>query len=285
MSRNTNESSLTAPEDRDLTNKWRPDQSTPALTENQLEQAFKELNNTQFVQTYPKTDRTYADPSIPMQTYGLVSFIPAKDAKPNANGIYGFCKIRGVFGSEFEANQRAEYLIRNVDSYHQIYHCYVGRPFPITNSSQFSEKVEEIDIKKEMAQVMSQDVQDKKKKEQKDMEEIKQKEKELLKVSKQNQEQPDLPQDPYENYITLRVKKAQLTWTYQEHMKKLQEVKESIIKARQEIEELEKEHSDFSEKYFEKYMQARREAGLTESSDELHSNFIKYMVEDVDLGF
>jgi hypothetical protein len=285
MSRNTNESSLTTPEDRDLNNKWLPDQSTPPLTDSQTEEAMKELNITSFVDKFPKCDRTYADPQIPMQNYSLFSFIPAKGAVPNSNGVFGFGKIRGNFSTEIEANQRSEYLIKNVDSYHQIFHCYVGRPFPLTNSSNYSQEVTEIDLKKEMSQVISQDIQDKKRKEQKDIEEIKQKEQELLKMSKQNQENPDAPVDPYENYITLRVKKAQLTWAYLEHTKKLQEVKDALIKAREEISELDKEHTEYSEKYFEKYMTARRESGLDESREETHNNFIKYMVEDVDLGF
>jgi len=284
-SRNTNESSLTAPEDRNLEQKWLPDQKTPPLTDSQAEEAMKELNITSYVEKYPKTDRTYSDPQIPLQNFALFSFMPAKGAVANANGIFGMCKIRGVFATEIEANQRAEYLIRNVDSYHQIYHCYSGRPFPVTNSSLYSSEVSEIDLKKETAEVMSQDVQDKRKKEQKEMQEIKDKEKELLTISKRNQENPTAPVDPYDTYITLRVKKAQLTWAYLEHTKKLEEVKDALIKARVEIEELDKEHSEFSEKYFEKYMEARRESGLDESREESHNNFIKYMVEDVDLGF
>ena len=36
--------------------------------------------------------------------------------------------------------------------------------------------------------------------------------------------------DPYEEYITARVKQAQLIWTYKEHQKKMAEIKELIIK-------------------------------------------------------
>lgn len=135
---NSKESSLTTPDDRDLNNKWKPDLKTRILNEEEIEVAMTELNNTDFVNKFPKVDRTYADPVVNLQKYGLLSFVPAKGAKPNDNGVFGFAKLRGNFDSEMECNQRAEYLIRNVDSYHQIYHVYVGRPFPITSSSKYS---------------------------------------------------------------------------------------------------------------------------------------------------
>ena len=129
------ENSLTSPEDRDIQNKWRPEQGAENLTEEEVSNAMFELNNKDFTDKFPRVDRTYADPPPPMQTIGLVSFTPAKGAKPNENGIYGFAKLRGNYPNTEEAEQRAEFLIRNVDSYHQIYHTYVGRPFPITASS------------------------------------------------------------------------------------------------------------------------------------------------------
>ena len=89
--------------------------------------------------------------------------------------------------------------------------------------------------------------------------------------------------DPYELYTTLKVKKAQITWTYLETKKKLEEMKDIIIKTRNEIEELDKQNDDYKKKYFDKYMQARRESGLYDKQNE--DNFIKFMVEDADLGF
>ena len=48
------ESSLTSPEDRDLENKWRPEQGAEQLNESQVEEAMKELNNTSFVEKFPQ---------------------------------------------------------------------------------------------------------------------------------------------------------------------------------------------------------------------------------------
>jgi hypothetical protein len=276
---NNQESSLTTPQDRDITNPWKPDQSIGPLSNDEAKEALRELNITSFTDKFPKVDRTYQDPAIPMQNYGLISFIPAKGASPNEKGIYGFAKLRGNFATEMESNQRAEYIIRNVDSYHQIFHTYVGRPFPLTTSSDYSAVTEEIDIRKETTSTISNSIKEKKEIEQRQIQEIKEREEKLLKESKQE------TADPYEEYITQRVKKAQLIFTYLEHEKKMKEIKEILIKTRKVIETMDEEHPDFQVSYFEKYKKAREEAGIKEDAKETENNFIKYMIEDVDLGF
>jgi len=149
---------LTDPLDRNIENRWRPEQSVPPLTNSETEEAMKQLNNTDFIRKFPSADRTYADPPIPMQNIALLSFVPAKGATPNENGVFGFAKVRGVYASPIEAEQRAEFLIRNVDSYHHLYHLYVGRPFPITSSSKYSAETKEIDIRKETTKVISENI-------------------------------------------------------------------------------------------------------------------------------
>jgi hypothetical protein len=272
----TEESSLTAPEDRNRVSPWKPQQHEPPLSNSHLEIAFRDLNK---ITNYPKIDRVYIDPPIHSQSIGLISFTPAKGATPNEKGIFGFAKLRGNYPSTEEANLRAEYIIKNVDSYHNIYHTHVGRPFPLTTSSEFSFEVNEIDLKKEITQSVSSHIKDKKEDEQKIAAEIKQREEQLLDESKKE----DV--DPYENYITLQVKKAQLSWTYLEHTKKLEEVKGIIIKTREELKTLDLEHPTFKESYYKKYMDARKEAGIKETDEAGYSNFIKFMIEEADLGF
>lgn len=277
----TKENSLTAPSDRDRTNVWRPEQSEPPLTREQGDEAYKALNNDAYTRRFPRIDRTYADPPLSLQNIGLISFTPAKGATPNDKGVYGFAKLRGNFGNSIEANQRAEELIRNYDSYHQIYHTYVGRPFPLTLSSDYSAETEEIDIRREQTRSISSSVRDKQKEEQRNVKDIQEREQKLLKESDQDPEDVD----PYETYITLRVKKAQLIYTYLEHREKLEEVKKVLIKTRKEVDEMDKENPDYKDKYYDKFMEARRQVGVKETPENAKDNFIKYMVEDVDLGF
>ena len=276
---NNTESSLTTPEDRNKENRWKPDQSLSPLTNEEAKNAMEELNNTAFVEKFPRVDKTYADPPIPLQNIGLISFIPAKGSSPNENGIYGFAKIRGNYATEMEANQRAEYLIRNVDSYHQIYHCYVGRPFPITESSKYSAETSEIDIRKDITKNVSESIRGKKDDEQQQIREIKEKEEKLLEESKREET------DPYDEYITQRVKLAQLSFTYLEHQKKLVEIKDIIIKTRSLIDDMNKEFPTFKDSYYEKYMKARKDAGIKEDDKDTQENFIKFLVQEADLGF
>lgn len=277
------ESSLTAPEDRNRENKWFPQQFTPPLTDKQTKDAVNELNNTDFVSKFPRVDRTYADPPPPLQRFGLVSFIPAKGSTPNENGVYGYAKLRGNYDSEVEANQRSEFLIRNVDSYHQIFHTYVGRPFPLTLSSRYSADVKEIDIRKDMAESISTQVKAKKQEEQETIREIKEREEALLQESHDAQKGKGAYDDPYETYITLRVKKAQLLWTFLEHKKKMAEVLGVLVDTVHRVDELDLMDATFKDKYLDKYKKARDAAGIKETEKDLQENFMKFMVEDFDL--
>jgi hypothetical protein len=271
------ESTLTSPSDRNTTSEFRLDQNVAPLTDVQVSDAMKELNVSSYVERFPQVERRYADPPVELQKVGLISFVPAKGATPNEKGVYGFAKLRGNFASEQEANEQAERLIRNVDSYHQIYHTYVGRPFPLTQSSEYSKEVNQVDLQKEMASAMSDDIRKKREKEQKDIEEIKNREKELLEDVKKTEENRD------DHYTTLRVKKAQLTWTYAETEKKMKQMAGVIAKTRYEIEELDRTHPELKDLYFNKYMDARRQAGLSTDKIYAGNNFIKYMVEDLHL--
>jgi len=278
------ENSLTAPSDRDPTKKYRPNQGAPALTEEQVDTALEELNNTAFVRRFPDVERRYADPPISMQTIGLFSFVPAKGATPNDKGFFGFAKLRGNFASEIEANEQAERIIRGVDSYHQIYHTYVGRPFPVTVSSDYSKEVARVDMKKEMTKTISHDVKSKREKEQADMEEIKKREDDLLERNKRILADPDCKEDEsdptlaLDEYITLRVKKAQLTWAYLETREKLEEMVGILARTKRDLEEMEVKDPSHRETYFAKYMAAREQSGLDTAAHQ--DNFIKFMVEE-----
>lgn len=228
---------------------------------------------------YTQVEQHFSDPVQMGQNIALVSFIPSKGARPDKDNIYGMMKVRGVYATEDEANDRAEYIIRNVDSYHEIYHCYVGKPFPITTSEIYSGEIKSIDIRQKTTEIVSEDILSKKKQEKQQIEEIKQKEKLLLEESKRAQN--DEPLDPFEQYITEQVKRAQLLWTYSETQKKIVQMKENIEKAKRVIQDIETEHPDYKDKYKQRYFEARKEAGLPDDKDE--NSFIKYLGLDLEI--
>ena len=184
------QSSLTSPADKVVT-EYKP-KSKPVLNDEDCERAYKEC----FVSSLTDIayERKYADPKIPGQTYSLHSFIPSKGAKPDKDGIFGMLKIRGTFGTIEETNERAEELIRNHDSYHKIYHGYVGKPMPITIKSDFSAEVEEVDINQQISKIVREDVKEKRAQEKKQVQEIRERERNLKEAVEQE------ATDPYEKY-------------------------------------------------------------------------------------
>jgi len=270
----TPQTSLTAPSDR-TSNTFRISPKVDLTTE-ETTNAMQDLVVKDFVQKYPSTERTFADPSIPGQRLCLVSFVPSVDAKPDKDGVYGMFKVRGSYETEEECDTRAEQLIREVDSYHKIMHAFVGKPFPATTSSKWSADHTDIDIKKKATEVISKDIKKQRQDDKKEIDEIKDRERKLL-------EDVEKDFDPYERYIELRVKKAQLVWTYIETRKKMDEMKDSILNTREEIKELDEENPDFISSYRDKYMQARKDAGLKEDD----ASFLTYLgdADESELGF
>lgn len=271
--------SLSTPDDFKRGEKGSFDEHAEPLSVEEIEHAVEELSITDYVKKFREVERRFVDPPLELQRIGLISFVPARGAKPNEKGIYGFAKLRGNFQTEREARERANHLIRYVDSYHRIYHTYVGRPFPLTQSSDFTKEVDKVDLQRETTQAMSDEVKRQRDKEAKEMKEMEERERELLEDTSRTEEEVD----PLDKYTELCVKKAQLVWTYAETQKKMDQMKENIIKARQEIKELDVKNPSLRENYFNKYMEARKKAGL--STEQHADNFIKYLVDDIDLGF
>jgi len=269
------QNSLTSPADKNDNEPKSYNLGASSLTDEQTVEAMKELNVKDFVQKFPRQEKFYADPKYENQVHCLVSFFPAKGAKPDEDGVFGMLKVRGTFATQDEADLKAEDLIRNVDSFHSIYHTYVGRPFPLASTKKYICETKDIDIKKKVVETTSEEVRKKREEEKQTIEEIKDREKELLADVAKTEI------DPYDRYIELMVKKSQLTWTYDATMKKMNEMKNNIVKARAELAELRAKDEDYHTKFYDRYMEARKKSGLPDSDD----SFIKYMCEDLDLGF
>jgi hypothetical protein len=254
------------------------DKDTKPLEGEEAACAIKELNNTDFVRKFKASDRNYADPGLHLQQYGLFSFIPAKGAIPNKNGIFGFAKQRGNFQTEDEASARAEMLIKDCDSTHTIFHTYVGRPFPLTVSDKYAAETSEVDIRKETTEAVSTTIKDKKNADKKAMEEIKAREEELMADTSGTRDKAEVDE---EEYITTCVKNAQLSWSYMEHVTKMKEIRLLIMKARAELKELDSTNPQFKANYLAKYAAARKKAGINTSKADLETGFMKYMGCDV----
>lgn len=244
------------------------------LTEEEVKAAKEELQDKGMLEKFRQQDKFYSDPIYNNQIYSLHSFIPTKGAKPDEHGVFGFMKCRGTFFTQEEADQRAEWIIRNVDSYHKIQTSYTGKPFPVcADTKKYVRDTNAVDIRKKATETISQDIKEKRLEEKRTMKEIKEREKNLLENTGE-----DFKEDPEDMYTTLMVKKANLVWTYVETRNKMEQMKMNIIKVRKEIAEMDEEDPSLKEQYFDRYMEARKESGLSEEVTQ--DNFMKFLVSD-----
>ncbi len=244
----TPQTSLTAPLDR-VEEPRRPKQGA-VLTEDEVAAAMQENLVDAYIKKFPKAEKTFADPPITGQLIGLHSFVPAKGATPDSDGVYGMFKFRGAFGTLEEAVDRAEYLIRNNDSYHKIFFSYCGKPFPATQDDRYVEKVGVVDIKEKEKKTISEDVKSKRDEEKAAYDYLVAREKALLDSTKEDAD------DPIDEYITIRVKRANQIFHYLEMMKKVNGLKDSILKARRDMKDLEDLHPEVVDQWLPRYKEA-----------------------------
>lgn len=75
----------------------------------------------------------FLDPPIKDQAYGLFSFLPSANAKPNEKGEYGLLKLRGNFACPESSKLAARKLILETDQIFPIFEAPIGLAFPLTN--------------------------------------------------------------------------------------------------------------------------------------------------------
>lgn len=223
------------------------------------------------------------DPPIYKQDFGLFSFTPARGATPNEYGIYGIAKIRGNFKNEDVAAREAARIIREVDSVNEIYTIKVGQSFPLTKEIRFTAEFEKVDLSQQVADVEKEKQETESKKQSEDKKIIIDREKQLLSEHKEILN-GTYEEDPLDVYIRAQVKRSQLQYTLEITEKKIaNEIKPALERARNEVVELELKNPELKKKYLDKYLEARKEAGLetefnTNSGTQL--DFMKYLVEE-----
>lgn len=231
---------------------------------------------------FPRSVKATNDPIILSQEFGLFSFTPAKDVQPNKNGIYGVFKLRGNFPTLEESEQHSENLIRNHDSYNEIHIVRVGQCIPLSKKSELVEETIKVDVNKEVDKIMSENVKEKRRQEKEDIKIIKEREEKLLKENKEIL-QDVYEKEPLEEYIMLRVKKAQLMWTLVETRKRIEkEIIPAIKKAKNEIQEWNEKYPTFDKEYYERYMDARKSVGIEDQDKLNYSYFMNYLMDDND---
>ena len=257
-------------------------ENRPELNTSQTSEAQKVLLKNNLL--FPRSVKSINDPVILGQEFGLFSFTPAKDVKPNENGIYGVFNVRGNFATLEESQTYAEKLIKNHDSYNEIHTIRVGQCIPLSKKTEFVEETNMVDINKEVENIVSQDIKEKRQKEKQEMKTIQEREQKLLQENKEILD-GTYEQDPLDQYIMLRVKKAQLMWTLVETRKRIEkEIIPAIRKSKQDIVDMDKKYPDFEKLYYDRYIEARKSVGIKEQDKLNYSYFMQYLLDDNDVS-
>lgn len=256
------------------------DPSSQPLTDDETKKAMSTLLKTDYVKLdFPRKTKFRVDPHIPGQTFGLISFIPARGASPDKQGCFGVLKVRGTFPTLNEAERWAENIVRNYDSYAEIDITHVGRDFPLmSDSSIYCESTREIDVRKKIEETVKEHLKSKKEEEKREIEEIQDRQDRLLNEHKEQTTEQTID---IEWYTQLRVKKANAQHMLDECNKRMQECNEVIRKTQEQIDDIDVNHPDFKEEFLSKYKNALQAIGADASKNPL----IKYMQNDDEKEF
>lgn len=256
----------------------RIDPTAAPLSETEAKLASAHL---QHEQLFPRLARTLTDPTISDQKIALYSFLPHKDAIPAPNGRFGYLKIRGVWPTKADAQFAAHNLIKNHDSYNEIYHVLNGHFIPLGLTPVVDvDQLDEVQLDKDMTENISQKIEQKRKEDAGKIAEIE------AQAKKLKEEEVNPTTDPLDRYIELRVKYATLKFTYQEHEKKVEEIKGLLRKTKAQIGDADEQNPEFRDKFFDKYMAAFVRSGLDKQKpDAMAEAFMKYLCEDIELPF
>lgn len=263
----------------DMLSKTLVDENRDELSLEQTKEAKKHLVNLLFKQSV----KGISDPHLLGQEYGLFSFVPARNAKPNENGVFGVFKLRGNFQTVEEAEQYSEMLIRKHDSYNVIHTVKVGNAIPLTINEGLVEEVKTVDLNQEVQKIVSEDIKQKRHQEKIAIKSIQEREQQLLKENKEIMDD-EYKQDPMDSYIMLRVKKAQLMWTLSETRKRIvNEIIPALKKTKEEIRIQNEEFPEFDSLYYTRYKTARESVGIKDQDKLGYSNFMEFLLDDNDI--
>lgn len=240
---------------------WIPDEGS-SLNKNELEAAFKDLN----INKYRKLERGFQDPSIQNQNVALFSFVPCE--QPNKYNLFGFAKIRGVFSTQFEADEHARKIIKKFDSVNEIHHCKVGQPFPI--GLNFHGEYDNVVMEEEMEIAEKSLKLKQNEKYESECQELETRKKQLF-----DDVDPTIPKSNVDLYITKRHKFAATAVLYEEYTNLVERMKGILIKTNIELKELENEEilNSFQQEYNRKIKEVGLEKDISEDAIKVKKYF------------
>lgn len=247
------------------------------LAGEEAELAKKELFNNEFAKLkFPRTMTARVDPRITRQNFGLLTFIPSKNATPDQDGCFGVVKFRGAFDTAKEAEDTAYDLITKHDSYSEIDLVRIGIEFPLlVDNTIYTASTREIDIRQKLDDTVKADFKKKREQEQKDIKDIQERRQKLIDGEHKEEQYKSI--DDIDMYLQLRVKKANALMALDESKKTIETSEDIINKTDVTLKELEEKNPTFVDEYLERYERALTAVGANPQQNPL----IKYMKEEI----
>jgi hypothetical protein len=246
------------------------DQSRTPLSDSETKDATRVLVNLSYTNlSFPKTQRVRNDPPVNGQNIAVIVFNPSKNAVPDADGCFGVLKVRGCFLDEKSAEDHAESLVRNVDSYNENLLVYVGRDAPIcADFDKFCTSTKEVDVRQKLDTIAQDKIRSERTKEKEEMKQIQERHRELLTDTKSAPKFDDL-----EFYTTLRQKKGQCRMMIDETQKTLESTQKTLEKTMKEIADLDEKFPEYATQFEAQYKKALDAIGGNAAGNKL----IEYM--------
>lgn len=229
------------------------------LDNEELRKAIADLVVDDLFKNYPKIEKRMQDPEYNDQKYCLHSFTPSQGAIPDKDGVFGIMKIRGTFKTEDEMRDRTTHLIQNVDAFNRYYEGFVGRPFPVTNDERYSLVKDFVDVRNKINEVTAANVKKEREKEKKDVEDLR------LRQEKLQEAVDEESADPMTQYLENRVRRSHLIYTVTGGRTTLNNYLNSIKKINAWLEEQDAQHPEYKEGFMERFMDARRQVGVSDN--------------------
>lgn len=204
----------------------------------------------------------------------LFSFIKSSGAVADKDGFLGVAKIRGSFHSEQDAKDRAEEIIRDVDSSNSIFTALTGVPFPLVDKG-CAKELTEVDISKKVEKVISDNVRAKRQADEKELREIQERKAALVSEDGKINES----EAPEDLYVQKRVKLAHLRYAIKEHISKAKECIKLEKTTRDDLNETKALNPEYESGFLKRYQDGRRKANIPESTD--LTGFMKYLIDPI----
>lgn len=253
------------------------DKNAKDLNDSETKLASKSLINQDFINLdFPKRLKTRVDPVVDNQKYFVSYFIPAKDAVPGKNGVFGYSRIRYVAGTKDEAYAYSEKIIKTFDSVNENVIGFVGKDFPITTSTDYCKTTKEVDIRMGMDETARLNFQKQKEAEDKEVREIQERQRKLIAKQKNPKESSKESPEDLDYYITLVVKRANIEVAFDKLAQQKLEYEKLYSETKNEMDNLSTKYPDYKKKYMDKYKQSLETCGANVHDNPLIEKMAKF---------